>query len=495
MVEILAILIRSNPSIKGVMFHKTKITITQFADDTTCFLRSADALEPLMETLRTFASWSGLLVNRNKTKIISPALTACGVSTILDMPVVQKTKILGIWVGLENTESNAYHWNYKDPLDKIKAICESWVHRNLSIKGKITVANALLISILQYQASVTVTPERVFGEYRKIISDFIWDGKKPKIVYSSLTQPIERGGLKLMDLRTRVEVNFLQWAKRMLNKPDMNAASALRHIAGADDVVKFLTYRNPPFNLDRGRFKFYAQLMAVWKKHRNFEPSTETAVRGEPLWFNNRIGPRNSFIFWPTWQRKGIETVGDISHDSDDRLLSHTELSEKFDITCTFLEALSLRSNIPLPWRNILSKNWRPDPPNWGLELNLDGNQPATISSLSAKEMYSNLLARNQQTNTALKRWKEGDDGLEIADDTEWAAICSRAFQTRKRHPQGMLQEQDHKCYRDVHPLLYLQAKVVPQWTTGHPTMADRIPRETQGGGMDFQEEWIKQKI
>lgn len=71
-VELLAIVISANDSIRGVHFGNSQLKIVQFADDATCFLASSDSVPHLLETLDTFATWSGLAINKNKTKIISP---------------------------------------------------------------------------------------------------------------------------------------------------------------------------------------------------------------------------------------------------------------------------------------------------------------------------------------------------------------------------------------------------------------------------------------
>lgn len=431
-VELLAILVRANPQIKGLDFRSSELKIVQFADDATCFLASSASLQHLMDSLALFASWSGLRVNKNKTKIIAPGLLANKTSNICGMPVVEKVKILGIWVGLDNTEENAYDWNFKDQLDKIRTVCDSWGHRNLSLKGKIIVANALLISLLQYPSSVTFTPKRVLKDYGRIVSDFIWNGRRPKISHSSLTQTIERGGLKLLDLSIRVEVNMLQWIRRVIKKPTMNTGKALAVIVKSDDIVQFLAYRNPQFNIPQGQFRFYREMLATWYKYRQFSPETESAIRREPLWFNTKIGPKNSHIHWRVWQNHGIETIGDICHHSQDRLLSHVEIADKFGVPCTFLEVLGLRANIPIEWRRSISRNWQPDKSDVGFQLKLDSDPPEDLSILGPKRMYTKILTNTQKTNAALCRWLEGDDGLQLRNKTEWADACTRAFQSTR---------------------------------------------------------------
>lgn len=169
-------------------------------------------------------------------------------------------------------------------------------HRNLSLKGKVTVANALLISILQYPTSVSFMPERVVQEYRKITSDFLWDGKRPKIAFTTLIQTVENGGLKLLDLKTRVKVNLLQWARRMTMEVDMNAGMAIRFLLKTNNLKQYLSYRKPQTLLPLGKHKFYQEMLKVWRKYRNFEPVNESTIRKEALWFNNSIGPSSKGI-------------------------------------------------------------------------------------------------------------------------------------------------------------------------------------------------------
>lgn len=87
-----------------------------------------------------------------------------------------------------------YLWNFKDNLDKVRGICDSWFNRDLSIKGKISIVNSLLISLFQYAASNSELPLQVLIELKKIITHFIWNGRKAKVAYNTLIQDVSRGG-------------------------------------------------------------------------------------------------------------------------------------------------------------------------------------------------------------------------------------------------------------------------------------------------------------
>ena len=97
----------------------------------------------------------------------------------------------------------------------MQQLLNSWKCRHLSLKGKITVINSLALSQLIYLCSIIHVPETVYLEVKKIIVNFIWDGKPPKIAYNTLIQDIENGGLKLIDLKTKVKSLSMSWIRRL----------------------------------------------------------------------------------------------------------------------------------------------------------------------------------------------------------------------------------------------------------------------------------------
>lgn len=235
-----------------------------------------------------------------------------------------------------------------------------------------------------------------------------------------------------MDMEIRIKVNLLQWFRRVLRNPGMHVNRALCHILNTDNLARFLTYRKPLPHTPSEDFPFYLEMLKLWKRYRNFEPETEEAIRKESLWHNHLLAPGLYSQQQRRWQERGVETMGDICHHEEDRLLSQTEFTDKFHVPCTFLEAFSLRTGIPLRWRRTLTTGWRPDPGKEGIEIRLDEQPPESISSMSPKRMYSKILAHNFKPNTAFQRWRDGDDGVQIRDQEEWAEACSRIFHTTR---------------------------------------------------------------
>ena len=66
--ETLAIAIRQNPAIKGIVVGKEETKLLQYADDTTAVLADTNSATILFQLLDLFKSISGLKINSTKTE-------------------------------------------------------------------------------------------------------------------------------------------------------------------------------------------------------------------------------------------------------------------------------------------------------------------------------------------------------------------------------------------------------------------------------------------
>ena len=64
-------MIELNEDIKGIIINGKELKITQFADDTTLILNGeCGSLKAALNTLEVFGSYSGLIVNTDKTQVV-----------------------------------------------------------------------------------------------------------------------------------------------------------------------------------------------------------------------------------------------------------------------------------------------------------------------------------------------------------------------------------------------------------------------------------------
>ena len=69
-IELLAIAIKQNSKIEGIAVAPREIKITQYADDTTVFLKNLSSMSALLKLLEKFERCSGLKINPRKSEAI-----------------------------------------------------------------------------------------------------------------------------------------------------------------------------------------------------------------------------------------------------------------------------------------------------------------------------------------------------------------------------------------------------------------------------------------
>jgi hypothetical protein len=113
-VEILAIKIRSDKSIKGIELVNKEVKISQMADDTSLFLTSTDSIQPVIETLDQFKLLSGLKANIEKTKFYNIGTTDFSATDMKDFSFEKDDiKLLGITISKNKKVSDDKNFGKK----------------------------------------------------------------------------------------------------------------------------------------------------------------------------------------------------------------------------------------------------------------------------------------------------------------------------------------------------------------------------------------------
>ena len=79
---------------------------------------------------------------------------------------------------------------------------------------------SLALSKLVFICSVMETPKLFVDEVNKIVLDFIWGHKPPKIKYTTLIKTRQEGGLEMKDFALFNKALKLNWIKRLHSNSD-----------------------------------------------------------------------------------------------------------------------------------------------------------------------------------------------------------------------------------------------------------------------------------
>lgn len=403
-VELMAIMLRTNVQIKGLKVANKVMTVSQYADDTTLFLADYVSLRAAIRTLHEFATWSGLRINHHKSHLLLLGNHLDPPSSFENIQVSDRVKILGIHFKAKMSDKENFELNFEPNIVKIQSICSAWSKRNLSLKGKVTLITSLMISLLQFPATSVPTPQRVFAKFKKIVLDFIWNGKTSKIAYNVMIQDLDIGGLKVPDLENRVWVIHLNWIKYMWREQTSLLSSVLRQLIAYPDVRYLILCKTNLTTRINPHYQMLSAILNTWSDVHSFNPVTEQDVQQESLWFNDSITVNKLPICWRSWLNAGIITVNDILHPEHPRFLSHEEIAEKFYITVSFLNVLQICSCLPFEWRRLLTN---PATHDTLLRPHIQAKNNSLLDILKnpSKRLYSTLIFMKRQPVAAQRKW------------------------------------------------------------------------------------------
>ena len=217
-VEILAICIRTNKKIHGIIANGKEIKISQLADDTTLILKDHQSIPEILKVLKQCHTLSGLHTNIDKTQAFIIGKHIRFKETYNMKWDTGPIKLLGI--SICDSENENYNQNFEPKIKQMKSLFNIWKQRRLSLKGKITIINSLAASLLVYPCTCLETPAKVLTQVNKLFLDFLWDNGSSKIAKYTVIRQINEGGLKLINLESKLSSLKLTWIKRSLMNPN-----------------------------------------------------------------------------------------------------------------------------------------------------------------------------------------------------------------------------------------------------------------------------------
>ena len=181
--EIMALLFLMNPEIIGFKINSKEFKLTQFADDTTLILDgSQHSLQAALNTLEIYGNFSGLKMNKEKTKVIwigkkKYSKDKLNVSVNLDWGKVEFV-LLGITF---NVNLNLMpDINLVNVLENANTSLKVWQRRKLTPLGKITVLKSLILSKFIHVFLILPIPEKFVSKLNTQFLKFLWNNKPDK---------------------------------------------------------------------------------------------------------------------------------------------------------------------------------------------------------------------------------------------------------------------------------------------------------------------------
>lgn len=347
--EVLGSAIRRDHSIRGIDILGVECKISQYADDTTLILDgSFSSLENAFKTLDNFALASGLKVNYEKSEALwIGKLRNSNETLFLQRKLTwarRKVKALGVW--FSTIEGASGQLNFEEKIEKLKKTADNWQLRRLTLLGKITVIKSLLASQLVYILTPLPTDQKLLEEINRLLFSFLWDGKGDRIKRSEMINDYEKGGLKMLDIKTFNSSLKSSWIKKYLDIKNTGKWKLFFDFYLAKHGGRKLFAGN--LNSEDIRHlnikeDFLKEVLHIWAEI-NFQ-NTPKDFEDIPLWHNSLIRIGKIPVFFPRWSTSSVNHVKDLL-DENSKFLTHAAFTVKYDLTCNFLEYYGLISAI-----------------------------------------------------------------------------------------------------------------------------------------------------
>ena len=304
----------------------------------------------------------------------------------------------------------------------IHSLLNMWSARHLSLKGKITVLKSLVMPHILHLASVLYISDEITKSLEKMFLNFVWSNRKHGIAKSTLVQPIELGGLKMICISSMVKSAKIMFIKRLLNDSDAKWKRVTWFFMNLSKCELFsrLIYER---HIHKCNIPFYDQILRIWFEFIVKRPRNIQEILHENIFRNSFITIDNNPIIndFQILRNVNILKIKDIMSKNGKYFLDRASLNKNYDINFSQLQYNQLISAIPRGWK-ITLKNGDSCPQS---KLHYDLFSISDISKQSNKNIYDIYIKEMYNPPISQNNWIESYPFLEAAS---WIDIYKLPF-------------------------------------------------------------------
>jgi exonuclease III len=450
MIEPLAVAIRSDNTIKGILRDESEHKVSLYADDTLLYVSEPlKTLPHLLSLLGSFGKISGYKINMQKSELM-PINTAARLITFNSLPFKlskDKFKYLGIWV--TNNYKNLYKTNFIPLIDSIKQDFERWGTLPLSLGGRISTVkmNILPRFLYLFQCIPIFLTKSFFLLIDRLISTFIWNGKNARIRKSVLQRHREHGGLSLPNFQYYYWAanarSMLYWFNSHASGPKWLSLENLSCHPASLHALLCSTLPSPHPIYKYSLNPVVKHSFKIWGQFRRHFSLNDVSVF-TPIVRNHMFTPSIIDDSFGDWSVNGIRVLKDMYIDGT--FATFQQMKTKFQIPNThFFKYLQLRSFAASSVSHFPSL-----PPESLLDTVLKVN---SYSKGAIGKIYSVMNTHNMGPLAHVKRLWEEELSIRISEDV-WESIM------KKIHSSSICQRHRVIQFKVVHRLHWSKVKL-----------------------------------
>ena len=420
-IEVLAQLIRAENGIKGVKIGTEEHKISLYADDVLLYLTSpATSVPCLLDTIKTYGRYSGYKVNIDKTEAMDIGGTISQQTKSLFSFKWPRNGIKYLGIYITPTVDQLFEANYPRLINKIRADIDRWTVLPLSLIGRIESVRMNILPRLLYpfQMLPVSVPTATFNSLNKLISRFIWQGRRPRIRFKTLQLAKTEGGLALPNLKYYFWAAQLRPLTSWIENDESTRWLKIEKTLCTQAQLAALPFSGSKINSDAlGVWSRFT--IKIWKEvQKEFKlPLSSSSV--------SSIGCMGNFVpsrldaGFQGWSLLGLRYIHQLF--SSNQLKSFEQLREEFNLPRTdFYRYLQLRHYLQRhsEWDKIQNPS--------RLELFLMDIQKFGPFIKLISTLYQTFLEMVPNDSVYIKAKWEAETQQDISEE-EWEGACTEA--------------------------------------------------------------------
>ncbi len=203
-IEPLAISLRTLTGYSGVTRGGGEHKVSLYADDLLLYISNPSKSIPvIVSALKKFGKISGYKLNMGKS-ILFPINNIAGQHSFDTLPFKTSTQFKYLGINVTKAFVDLYKENFSKLLDQITQDLQRWSHIAISLAGKINIIKMTVLPnfLFLFQCIPVYIKKSFFDSLDKIISEFTWNRKIPRIRKTFLQRPKSKGGMGLPNFQT-----------------------------------------------------------------------------------------------------------------------------------------------------------------------------------------------------------------------------------------------------------------------------------------------------
>ena len=200
--------------------------------------------------------------------------------------------------------------NFLTTISNIQNVFKIWRMRNLTLEGKKLVFKILALSKIVHLCLISVVTTQIIEEIENIQKNVLWNRSTPKIKHSSLYNSFASGGVRNVDINTKIASLQCSWIKRLYDDNFQEWKLIPLHLINTTITPAFKFHLSLALSFQLYKFpKFYQNIFQFWSTCFHSASTVPSRILSEFLWFNRNIKVDNRPIFFKYFSEKEVNFV------------------------------------------------------------------------------------------------------------------------------------------------------------------------------------------